>query len=208
MRGLFITFEGPDGSGKSTQITRLKEYLTSKGYDVLLVREPGGTKISEKIRSVILDTENKEMDPICEAMLYAASRAQLTHQVIMPALEEGRMVIADRFVDSSIVYQGYARGLGEEMVGTINSYATGGLVPDVTFLINIPAEVGIARKNNQKKLDRLEEEDISFHKKVHEGYDRLKTKNDRIVEIDGTKDRDEIEREILDIIKKKIVGSI
>lgn len=204
MRGLFITFEGPDGSGKSTQITRLKEYLSSKGYDVLLVREPGGTRISEQIRSVILDTENKGMNPICEAMLYAASRAQLTHQVIIPALEDGRMVIADRFVDSSIVYQGYARGLGEEMVGTINSYATGGLVPDITFLINIPAEVGIARKNNQQKLDRLEEESISFHKKVHEGYNRLKDKHSRIVEIDGTKNIDEIACEIEAIIIEKL----
>jgi len=204
MKGLFITFEGPDGSGKSTQITRLKEYLSSKGYDVLLVREPGGTRISEQIRSVILDTENKGMHPICEAMLYAASRAQLTHQVIIPALEEGRMVIADRFVDSSIVYQGYARGLGEEMVATINSYATGGLAPDITFLINIPAEVGIARKNNQQKLDRLEEEGISFHKKVHEGYNRLKDKNNRIVEIDGTKSIDEIAREIEAIITERL----
>lgn len=204
MKGLFITFEGPDGSGKSTQITRLKEYLSSKGYDVLLVREPGGTRISEQIRSVILDTENKGMNPICEALLYAASRAQLTHQVIIPALEEGRMVIADRFVDSSIVYQGYARGLGEEMVGTINSYATEGLIPDITFLINIPAEVGIARKNNQQKLDRLEEEGISFHKKVHEGYNRLKVKDSRIVEIDGTKDRDEIACEIEGIIKERL----
>lgn len=204
MRGLFITFEGPDGSGKSTQITRLKEYLSSKGYDVLLVREPGGTRISEQIRSIILDTENKDMDPICEAMLYAASRAQLTHQVVIPALEEGRMVIADRFVDSSIVYQGYARGLGEEMVGTINSYATGGIVPDITFLINIPSEVGITRKNNQQKLDRLEEEDISFHKKVHEGYNRLKAKNSRIVEIDGTKSIVEIAGEIEAIITEKL----
>ncbi len=204
MKGLFITFEGPDGSGKSTQITRLREYLSSKGYDVLLVREPGGTRISEQIRSVILDTENKGMNPICEAMLYAASRAQLTHQVIIPALEEGRMVIADRFVDSSIVYQGYARGLGEEMVGAINSYATEGLVPDITFLINIPAEVGIARKNNQKKLDRLEEEGISFHKKVHEGYNRLKAKNSRMIEIDGTRNIDDIAREIEATIREKL----
>lgn len=204
MKGLFITFEGPDGSGKSTQIARLKEYLSSKGYEVLLVREPGGTRISEQIRNVILDTGNKGMDPICEAMLYAASRAQLTNQVIIPALKDGKIVIADRFVDSSIVYQGYARGLGEEMVGTINAYATGGLVPDVTFLINIPVEVGIARKNNQQKLDRLEEEDISFHKKVHEGYNRLKAENSRIIEIDGTKDRDEIAREIEAIISERL----
>lgn len=206
MKGLFITFEGPDGSGKSTQITRLREYLLSRGYDVLLVREPGGTRISEQIRSVILDTDNKGMNPICEAMLYAASRAQLTHQVIMPALEEGRMVIADRFVDSSIVYQGYARGLGEEMVKTINSYATEGLEPDVTFLINIPAEVGIARKSNQKKLDRLEQESIEFHKKVHEGYDRLKSGKSRMIEIDGTKNREDIQREIVEIIREKIKG--
>ncbi|TDT50574.1 dTMP kinase [Fonticella tunisiensis] len=200
MRGLFITFEGPDGSGKSTQINLLRKHLESRGYDVLFTREPGGTPISEKIRKIILDPENKGMNSVCEALLYAASRAQLVHEVIKPALESGKIVIADRFVDSSIVYQGYARGLGEDMIESINRYAVLGEEPDVTFLITLPPEEGIKRKNRGGKLDRLEQENILFHKKVLEGYNNIKGKYSRIVPIDGTLGIDEIHH----IIKDKI----
>lgn len=200
MKGIFVTFEGPDGSGKTTQVNLLKEYFNSLGYDVLVTREPGGTHISEKIRKVILDPENKEMGAVCEALLYAASRAQHMYEVIIPALDMGKMVICDRFVDSSIVYQGYARGLGEDMVGTINDYAIQGRIPDRTFLITIPPEVGIKRKNMDGELDRLEQEDIQFHKKVYEGYNRLKGKHDRIMHIDGTQDINKIQ----DIIRENI----
>lgn len=207
MKGIFVTFEGPDGSGKTTQVNLLKEYFNSLGYEVLITREPGGTNISEKIRKLILDPENKEMGAVCEALLYAASRAQHMHEVIIPALNLGKMVICDRFVDSSIVYQGYARGLGDEMVGNINEYAIQGRTPDRTFLITIPPEVGIKRKNSDGALDRLEQEDIQFHKKVYEGYNRLKGKYDRIMHIDGTQNinkiQDIIREDINKIIKKE-----
>lgn len=197
MKGLFITFEGPDGSGKSTQINMLKEYFESKGESVLITREPGGTFISEKIRNVILDPENKGMNSVCEALLYAASRAQLMGEVIIPALERGQNVICDRFVDSSIVYQGYARGLGGEMVENINRYATQGKEPDATFLIMISPEEGIKRKNKDRELDRLEQENILFHKKVFEGYNMIKGKYSRIIEIDGTQEVDSIHQTII-----------
>ncbi|MDF2674204.1 MAG: dTMP kinase [Clostridiales bacterium] len=204
MKGIFVTFEGPDGSGKTTQVTLLKEHFRSLGYEVLITREPGGTNISEKIRRLILDPENKEMGAVCEALLYAASRAQHMCEVIIPALNSGKMVICDRFVDSSIVYQGYARGLGDEMVGSINEYAIQGRTPDRTFLITIPPEVGIKRKNSDGALDRLEQEDIRFHKKVYEGYNRLKGKHDRIMHIDGTQDIDKIQAIIREDINKII----
>lgn len=208
MRGLFITFEGPDGSGKSTQINLLKKHLESRGYDVLFTREPGGTPISEKIRKIILDPENKGMNSVCEALLYAASRAQLVHEVIKPALEGGKIVIADRFVDSSIVYQGYARGLGEDMIESINRYAVLGEEPDVTFLITLPPEEGIKRKNRGGKLDRLEQENILFHKKVLEGYNNIKGKYSRIVSIDGTLGIDEIHHIIKDKIDSILKGGL
>jgi dTMP kinase len=206
MKGVFVTFEGPDGSGKTTQVGLLKEYFNSLGYDVLITREPGGTSISEKIRELILDPENKEMGAVCEALLYAAARAQHMHETIIPALDMGKMVICDRFVDSSMVYQGYARGLGEEMVGTINKYAIMGREPDVTFLITVPAEGGIKRKNSQRELDRLELEDMEFHKMVFEGYNRLKGKYDRMVHIDGTLEINKIHDIIIENIKKVVDG--
>jgi dTMP kinase len=206
MKGIFISFEGPDGAGKSTQLRLIKEYLEKKGFDVLVTREPGGTQISEKIRKVILDPENKEMSSVCEALLYAAARAQLVNEVIIPALESGRIVIADRFVDSSLVYQGFARGLGEDMIENINRYAIQGQEPDVTFLITLPPEVGLSRKNKAGKLDRLEQENILFHKKVLEGYNNIKGRYSRIVSIDGTLGIDEIHgniREKIDSILNK-----
>lgn len=200
MKGIFITLEGPDGAGKTTQIKMLKEHLEEKGFEVLITREPGGTKISEKIRHVILDPENKEMNSVCEALLYAASRAQLVGEVIIPALESGKVVIADRFVDSSIVYQGIARELGEDMIENINRFATTGREPNITFLINISPEIGIQRKHSDGKLDRLEQENIMFHNKVHEGYNKLKGKYSRIIEIDGAQDIEIIQG----IIRSKI----
>ena len=143
-RGFFITFEGGDGSGKSTQISILKESLIEKGYDVILTREPGGTDISEKIRELILDPENGEMEDITEAYLYAAARAQLVRQLIKPALEEGKVVICDRFVDSSIAYQGFGRGLGDA-VGVINTYAVDDCMPDLTILLKLDPERGSSR---------------------------------------------------------------
>lgn len=184
-RGLFITFEGPDGSGKSTQIRILKEWLEEQGCRCILSREPGGTVISEKIRDIILDKEHREMDPRTEALLYAAARAQHVAQVIRPALEGGTMVICDRFTDSSMAYQAYGRGLGED-VAVINRFATEELSPDVTFLLQLSPEEG-HRRIEGREQDRMELEKMDFHQRVFEGYRRLEEKEpQRIIAIDAS----------------------
>ena len=156
MRGKFITIEGTDGSGKSTQIELLMDYLRKKGADVIFTREPGGTQISEKIREIILDVDNSEMTGITEALLYAAARSQHVEEKIIPALEAGKIIICDRFVDSSIAYQGAARGLGAEKIMGINEAALHGIMPDMTLFFDLSPEKGILRKKNERALDRLE----------------------------------------------------
>lgn len=204
--GLFISIEGPDGSGKSTQIKLLKEFLNKQGIDTVLTREPGGTIIGEKIRQIILDKNHTEMDPMTEALLYAASRAQHVKQVIKPALEAGITVICDRFVDSSIAYQGYGRQLGES-VRIINEYAVAGCMPDVTFLLKVDPSIGKNRIKEEEQ-DRLEKEQLNFHEVVFEGYLSLeKIYKDRIIGIDATKGIDTISDIITihmkDILKEK-----
>lgn len=192
-RGIFITMEGPDGSGKSTQIELLRGYLEEKGYDVIITREPGGTVISEAIREIILNKDFTEMSSMTELMLYASARAQLVSEVIGPAIDSGKAVISDRFVDSSVVYQGIARGLGVDTVYEVNSYAIQGYMPDITFLLDLSAEEGVRRKKDQKELDRMEQESLDFHRKVVEGYRTLAEKSpDRIVRIDATLPIEEI----------------
>lgn len=203
MKGFFITLEGGDGSGKSTQIERLKAYLEGKGYSVLLTREPGGTKISEAIRQIILDKDYMEMTDMTEALLYAAARAQHVSQLIKPSIETGKIVICDRFVDSSIVYQGHARGIGIEKIAKINEFATEGLEPDLTILLDISAEDGLSRKKSQKELDRLEMQKLQFHQMVTEGYRNLASKNpERILTVDATLPIDQIEMIIRERIDK------
>ena len=195
-QGLFITMEGPDGSGKSTQIEAIRKFFEDKGEKVIITREPGGTQISEKIRNLLLDRENAGMDPVAEALLYAASRAQLVSQVIAPALEDGTHVICDRFIDSSIAYQGYGRGLGDS-VAIINAYAVRNCMPDITFLMKLNPEVGKSRINSADQ-DRIEMEKLDFHNKVFEGYEMLETEYpDRIVGIDATRGIAEISEEIM-----------
>lgn len=172
-KGLFITFEGGDGSGKTTQINLLKDYLKSKNIEAITVREPGGVSISEKIRCLILDNQNTDMDKITEMLLYAAARAQLVSQVILPALNQGRAVICDRFVDSSYVYQGFARGLGIDVVQNVNNIATQKLVPDITFFMDIDPTTAMNRRLSCGNPDRLESEGVSFQEKVYEGYIEL-----------------------------------
>ena len=194
-RGYFITFEGGDGSGKSTQISILKESLISEGYDVILTREPGGTEISEKIRELILDPENGEMADMTEAFLYAAARAQLVRQLIKPALEEGKVVICDRFVDSSIAYQAFGRGLGDA-VGVINTYAVDDCMPDLTILLKLDPERGSSRIAGREH-DRIEQAPDEFHRKVYEGYLKLEEMYpDRILGIDASGTIQEIAEEI------------
>lgn len=203
MSGLFITMEGTDGAGKSTQINLLNDYLNNKGFNVIFVREPGGTKISEKIRDIILDKENSEMNFMTEALLYASSRAQLVNQVILPELKKGSIVLCDRFVDSSIVYQGIARNLGIDVVKKINNIATGGLIPDITFFLDLSPEKAMQRKKDQKELDRLESEKDIFYKKVYNGYKKLiEADSERIKVIDATKSIEKIHKDIVCNLEK------
>lgn len=206
MFGLFITIEGTDGSGKSTQIELLKKYLAEKNFEVVFVREPGGTKIGEKIREIILDVENKEMDYTTEALLYAASRAQLVNQIILPELEKGNIVLCDRFVDSSIVYQGIARNLGKKTIKKINEIATCGLEPDITLFLKISPEKAIERKKEQKELDRLEAEKEYFYNKVYKGYLEIaKQEPERIKIIDAFKSVEEVHNQIIEEIEKLLI---
>jgi len=205
MKGLFITIEGGDGSGKSTQINLLTKYFEREGFEVLLTREPGGTAISEKIRNLVLDKAHMEMHSMTEALLYAASRAQHVHEYIIPNVKAGKVVICDRYVDSSVVYQGHGRGLGIETVEAINSYATTGLTPDLTILLDLPPEIGLARKKNQKALDRLELASDDFHMKVAEGYRILADMHPgRILAVDATQTIDHIHGIIVKAIQEKI----
>ncbi|MBX4270268.1 dTMP kinase [Clostridium estertheticum] len=200
-RGRMIVLEGPDGSGKTTQIELLEKHLQDSGYEVVRVREPGGTEISEKVREIILDNDNCKMSYMCEALLYAASRAQLVNEVIKPALENGKIVICDRFVYSSMVYQGIGRGLGMERIKSINEVALDGLKPDLTFMIAIPYEEGLNRKKKQGNLDRLENSGNEFHKKVFEGYMDICIKYDKIEVLDGNRSVEEIQKDIINTIK-------
>lgn len=205
MKGLFITIEGGDGSGKTTQIDLLMKYFDQEGFDVLLTREPGGTVISEKLREIILDKEHMEMADMTEALLYAAARAQHVHEFIIPNINKGKVVICDRFVDSSVVYQGYARELGIDTIETINEFATLGLKPDLTILLDLPADIGLARKKNQKALDRLELAADAFHIKVNEGYKILAHKHpERILAVDATQSIEAIHEIIIEAITKKL----
>lgn len=199
MKGIFISMEGPDGSGKSTQIELLKNYLESKGYkDIVITREPGGTVIGEAIREIILNKDYSEMDYMTEALLYASARAQLVSQVIKPALELGKAVISDRFIDSSAVYQGMARGLGVDSVYDINSYAIQGCMPDLTIHLDLPARTGLERAKSRAKLDRMELEAEEFHEKVAEGYRELaRLSKGRIKTIDATQDIKDIYNQII-----------
>lgn len=196
--------EGPDGAGKTTQIELLKNYLETKGYDIIITREPGGTAISEAIRDIILNPEYEEMSYMTELLLYASARAQLVNQVIKPALQDGKAVICDRFVESSAVYQGIGRGLGVEMVYEVNSYALGEVKPKLTIFMDLDAEEGIKRKKNQAELDRMEKEDLCFHKRVVEGYRQLaQLYPERIVPINATLPIEEIHSMIIEEVKKR-----
>lgn len=200
--GFFITFEGPDGAGKSTIIGMVANELK----DALLTREPGGIDIAEQIRRVILDKENTAMDPRTEALLYAAARRQHLIEKVKPALEAGKMVLCDRFVDSSLAYQGYARGLGMDEVFTINQFAIEQMMPDLTIYFDIEPELGMKRinKNKGREVNRLDLENLDFHDKVREGYHLLIERfPERIVTIDASGTIDEVFTKTMQVLKQR-----
>lgn len=201
--GLFITFEGPDGSGKTTVSTAVCERLEKEGYAVVYTREPGGIDIAEQIRNVILDPKNTAMDARTEALLYAASRRQHLVEKVLPALKEGKTVISDRFVDSSLAYQGAGRELGIDAVMSINEFAIEHHMPDKTIFLDIPSELGLERiKKNRDFLDRLDQESLDFHERVFNGYQTVIEKyKDRMIVIDASKDVDQVIEEAYQAVK-------
>lgn len=202
-RGKFIAFEGGDGSGKSTILEMIYDYLVSNGIKCIKTREPGGIKISEDIRSIILDTKNTEMDRKTEALLYAAARRQHLVEKVIPELNKGTIVLCDRFIYSSLAYQGYARGIDIKEISQINKFAVGEYMPDLNVLFDVSPEVGLSRinKNKNREVNRLDLEKIDFHKKVMEGYYKLvEENNDKFVIINAEKSIDEVFNEVKEII--------
>ena len=203
-RGKFITFEGCDGCGKSTQLALLNEYLTKNGVPHIFTREPGGGKISEAIREILLNGKNSEMTDECEALLYSASRVQHLHDRVEPALKEGKLVICDRYVDSSIAYQAYGRNLGVEFITQINAYAIKEYSPDVTIFIDLSPADAFKRKHGADENDRLEQAGTAFHERVYEGYCALATAQpERVIRVDGKQTPNEIAQEVIRILKEK-----
>jgi dTMP kinase len=201
--GIFITFEGPDGAGKTTIINMVADQFK----EALVTREPGGIDIAEQIRTVILNKENTAMEPRTEALLYAAARRQHLVEKVKPALEDGRVVLCDRFVDSSLAYQGYARGLGIDEVYNINQFAIGQMMPDLTIYFDIEPELGLKRinKNQGREVNRLDLEDLEFHQKVRNGYHIIMDRfPDRIVKIDASGTVDEVFQKTIEVVSKKL----
>lgn len=206
MKGFFISIEGGEGSGKTTVIAALKDYFLNKGMSVCTSREPGGIKIAEDIRKIILDVNNTKMTKETETLLYAAARAQHLAEKIIPALEKGEVVILDRYLDSSLVYQGLTRGVGIENVLNANYFALNWM-PNLTIFLDVSPEIGLKRIQTRGKLDRLDLEDISFHRGVYEGYQKIcKMYKKRIVKINGEQNKDDVIRDIIEVVEKRFKG--
>lgn len=205
MTGKLIVFEGPDGSGKTTVINEVKKRLKKDQIEYLDFREPGGTPISEKIREIIIDNDNEDMTSRCECLLFAASRAQLIEEKIRPALEKGKLVICDRFVLSSLLYQGVGRGLGIEKVKEINDFATENTKADLTIFFDIDYKTALIRKRSNFSADRLESEDFDFHRKIFDAYlDIAERYKDEIKRVDATKSIDEVTDQVMELIYKSL----
>lgn len=204
MNGIFITFEGPDGAGKTTQLQKLAQELQKLGHDVLVTREPGGTAISDKIRGIILDPINEEMVDQAEVLLYAASRAQHVHEKIIPALKAGRMVLCDRFIDASVAYQSYGLGVDIDTVKSISKFASSGLQATRTYIMDVPVEVSLDRLNQRaggggtdQQLDRIEQKNVDYHTRVRAGFHQIaKDHPDRVRVIDANRAVDQIAKDI------------
>jgi dTMP kinase len=211
VKGTFITFEGIEGSGKSTQIALLSDYLTARGVRHALTREPGGTLIGDQIRKILLDPSNRALDPAAELLLYAAGRAQHLREIIMPALADGTHVLCDRFSDATLAYQGYGRGLDIEMISSLDRIVTAGMRPDLTLLFDIEAVSGIARargRNNSRGLEaeaRFENEELAFHERVRQGYLTLVAQEpDRIRVVDASSTPEAIQEKVRKIIDERL----
>jgi len=201
--GLFISLEGPEGSGKTTQARLLAEYLSKNGIDVVKTREPGGVSIAEQLREMLLNPDNI-ISPRAELLLYAAGRAQHTEELIIPALKEGKYVICERYVHASIAYQGYGRGLDLGLIMELNRVATNGIWPDLTVILDTDVEKGLERvKQVSKEFDRLESENISFHRKVREGYMELAKQDPDIVVIDTVESIEDINKKIVSVLSER-----
>lgn len=202
---MFITFEGPDGSGKSTIIQKVYDYLIENNYDVIKTREPGGSPIAEKIRNLILDTENTEMGYRTEALLYAASRAQHVEETILPALNENKIVLCDRFLISSLAYQGVGRDLGIENIRKINEFAINGVFPDFVLFFDVDPITTLKRKSSLDTADRLEKEGNNFHERVYNGYKEILNSEKNIEIIDATQSVEDVFNQCIKVLKRRNV---
>lgn len=203
---MFITFEGPDGSGKTTQMKRLIPELRKMGLDIVQTREPGGTEIGDQIRSVIMDMKNKSMHPRTEILLFCSSRAQLVEELIRPSLHAGRIVLCDRYADSTMAYQGYGHGLDKDALTRLLDFATGGLKPDLTLLFDLPAEAGLRRRlTNHEEWNRMDDYALQFHERVRQGYLEMAASDPgRWVVIDADRDPDRIQVDVLSAVRGKL----
>ena len=205
---MFITFEGPEGAGKSTQVRLLAEFLRAAGHVVVVTREPGGTPIGDQVRAVLHDTANTAMAPTAEMLLYAASRAQLVHEVIRPALAGGSVVLCDRYADSTMAYQGFGRGLDRAMLATLTAIATGGLRPDLTLLLDLDVARGLGRRRDEgEEMNRLDLETIEFHERVRRGYLALAAAElGRWVYIDADRSVDTVQSDVRRVVVQRLTA--
>lgn len=204
MTGKFVTIEGCEGVGKSTLVDGLKKYFAQKGVDAVFTREPGGTPAAEKIRAIILDAGNSSVTPVTELLLYAAARAQHTEELIKTAVNAGKVVVCDRYSDSTLAYQGYARGLDKDLCRRLNEIAQSGISPDITLFLDLSPEDGFARKGGADLTDRLESAGISFHEKVYEGFKAIAAEEpNRYVCLDASKSKEEVLADAIDALKDR-----
>ena len=203
MKGRFITFEGCEGSGKSTQIRLLSEYLDKAGVSYITTREPGGSRIAEQIRAIILDGKNAAMCDGCEALLYAAARLQHLKEIVIPALDAGKLVLCDRFIHSSLAYQGEARGLGREYILSINAEALELCSPDLTLFLDIPPDAAFRRKHGADENDRMERQGLDFHMRVYDGYKKLLREDPHICAVECGGDKHETSQNIVSLLKDR-----
>ena len=204
--GIIITFEGPDGAGKTTVLEKVLPVLQEKGYDIVTTREPGGVEIAECIRDVILDVKHVAMDSKTELLLYMAARRQHYEEKVLPALEAGKVVLIDRFIDSSVAYQGAGRGLDKEIIAKLNDFSTDGRKPDLTLYFDVESEIGLVRiaKNADREVNRLDLEKLDMHKRVRQGYLDLAQTEERIVTIDASRELEQVVAEATHVILEKL----